>query len=163
VKAETFFIIMGVVACLGMPGWASSQQVDITALVKAGNPTFEIEIQKMCEESCLGNERKGWLHAVSYRKINDREYQLLVETRFRNRHHMEAIYLLGTKVSEEGDLFDHTAIVKTRGRIDKRTCAAVVEAIWVENDFRGMFTALIEREKIQGQTTTFKGCAEYLK
>jgi hypothetical protein len=39
----------------------------------------------------------------------------------------------------------------------------VVEDIWVENDFRGIFAALVEREKRQRQITTFKGCAEYLK
>jgi hypothetical protein len=162
-KTDSLFIILGVIACLGMPEWVSSQQVDITALVKARNPTFEQEVQKICEESCLGNERKGWLHAVSYRKIDDRNYQLYVETRFRNRHQMDPIYLLGTKLSEEGDLFNHTVIVKTRGRIDKQTCVAVVEDIWVENDFRGIFATLVEREKLQGQITTFKGCAEYLK
>ena len=157
------FAILGLIACLGIPEWVSGQQVDITALVKARNPTFEQEVQKMCEESCLGSERKGWLHAVSYRKIDDRNYQVFVETRFRNRHHMDPIYLFGTKVSEEGDLFDHTVIVKTRGRIDKQTCVAVVEDMWVENDFRGMFAALVESEKRQRQITTFKGCAEYLK
>jgi len=162
-KTVSLFIILGVVACLGMPEWVSSQQVDITALVKAKNPTFEQEVQKICEESCLGNERKGWLHAVSYRKIDDRNYQLYVETRFRNRHQMDPIYLLGTTVSEKGNLFDHTVIVKTRGRIDKQTCVAVVEDIWVENDYRGIFAALVEREKLQGQTNTFKGCVEYLK
>ncbi len=162
-RTDSLFIILGVVACLGMPNWVSSQQVDITALVKTRNPTFEREIQKICEESCLGNERKGWLHAVSYRKIHDGKYQVYVEARFRNRHHMDPIYLLGTKVSEEGDLFNHTVIVKTRGRIDKQTCVAVVEDMWVENDFRGMFAPLIEREKLQTQITTFKGCAEYLK
>ena len=162
-KTTSLFTILGVIACLGMPEWVSSQQVDITALVKARNPTFEREVQKICEESCLGNERKGWLHAASYTKIDARSYQLYVETRFRNRHHMAPIYLLDTKVSEEGDLFNHTVIVKTRGRIDKQTCVAVVEDIWVENDFRGMFAALVEREKLQGQVTTFKGCAEYLK
>jgi len=76
---------------------------------------------------------------------------------------MDPIYLLGTKVSEEGDLFNHTVIVKTRGRIDKQTCVAVVEDIWVENDFRGIFATLVEREKLQGQITTVEGCAEYLK
>ena len=162
-KTVSLFIILGVVACLVMPEWVSSQQVDITALVKARNPTFELEVQKICEESCLGNERKGWLHAVSYTKIDARSYQLYVETRFLNRHQMDPIYLLGTKVSEEGDLFNHTVIVKTRGRIDKQTCIAVVEDIWVENDFRGIFATLVEREKLQGQITTFKGCAEYLK
>ena len=162
-KTVSLFIILGVVACLGMPEWVSSQQVDITALVKARNPTFEREVQKICEESCLGNESEGWLHAVSYRRLDDRNYQVYVEARFRNRHHMDPIYLLGTKVSEEGDLLDHTVIVKTRGRIDKQTCVAVVEDIWVENDFRGMFATLVEREKRQKQITTFKGCAEYLK
>ena len=157
------FAILGVIACLGMPEWVSGQQVDITALVKARNPTFEQEVQKMCEESCLGSERKGWLHAVSYRKIDDRNYQVYVEARFRNRHSMDPMFLLGTKVSEEGDLFNHTVIVKTRGRIDKQTCAAVVEDIWVENDFRGIFAALVERERRQMQISTFKGCAEYLK
>lgn len=160
-KTDSLFIILGAIAYLSMPYWVSSQQVDITALVKARNPTFEREIQKTCEESCLGNERKGWLQSVSYRKIDARKYQVYVEARFLNRHHMDPIYLLGTKVSEEGDLFDHTVIVKTRGRIDKQTCVAVVEDIWVENDFRGMFTALIEGQK--GQITTFKGCGEYLK
>ncbi len=162
-KTDLLFIILGVIACLGMPDWVSSQQVDITALVKARNPTFDLEIQKMCEESCLGNERRGWLHTVSYSKIDGRKYQVYVETRFRNRHHMEPIYLLGTKVSEEGDLFNHTVIVKTTGRIDKQTCVAVVEDIRVENDFRGMFATLVETEKRQRQITTFKGCAEYLK
>ena len=162
-KTVSLFTILGVIACLGMPEWVSSQQVDITALVKARNPTFEREVQQICEESCLGNERKGWLHSVSYRKIDDRNYQVYVETRFQNRHHMDPIYLLGTKVSEEGDLFNHTVIVKTRGRIDKQTCVAVVEDIWVENDFRGLFETLVEKEKRQSQTTTFKGCAEYLK
>ncbi len=162
-KTDWLFIIWGLIVCLAIPDRVSPQQVDITALVKARNPTFEREIQKICEESCLGNERKGWLHAVSYRKIDNRKYQVYVETRFRNRHHMDPIYLLGTKVSEEGDLFNHTVIVKTRGRIDKQTCVAVVEDIWVENDFRGIFAPLIEREKRQSQTTTFKGCAEYLK
>jgi hypothetical protein len=162
-KTDLLFIILGVIACLGMPDWVSSQQVDITALVKARNPTFDLEIQKICEESCLGNERRGWLHTVSYSKIDDRKYQVYVETRFRNRHHMDPIYLLGTKVSEEGELFDHTVIVKSRGRIDKQTCVAVVEDIWVENDFRGIFAALVEREKGQVQPTIFKGCAEYLK
>jgi hypothetical protein len=76
---------------------------------------------------------------------------------------MAPIYLLDTKVSEEGDLFNHTVIVKTRGRIDKQTCVAVVEDIWVENDFRGIFAALVEGEKRQRQITTFQGCAEYLK
>jgi hypothetical protein len=137
--------------------------VDITALVKARNPAFEQEIQKMCEESCLGNERKGWLHAVSYRKLDGRNYQVYVEARFRNRHHMDSVYLLGTKVSEEGDLFDHTVIMKTRGRIDKQTCVAVVEDIRIENDFQGIFAALVEREQPQRQITTFQGCAEYLK
>ncbi len=162
-KTGLLFIILGVIACLGMPDRVSSQQVDITALVKARNPTFEQEIQKICEESCLGNEREGWLQAVSYKKIDRRNYQLFVEARFRNRHHMEPIYLLGTQVSEEGDLFDHTVIVKTRGRIDKQTCVAVVEEVRVENDFRGIFASLIERERRQNQITTFKGCAEYLK
>jgi len=162
-KTDLLFIILGVIACLGMPDWVSSQQVDITALVKARNPTFDLEIQKICEESCLGNERRGWLHTVSYSKIDGRKYQVYVETRFRNRHHMDSIYLLGTKVSEEGELFDHTVIVKSRGRIDKQTCVAVVEDIWVENDFRGIFAALVEREKGQLQPTIFKGCAEYLK
>ncbi len=162
-KTDLLFIILGVIACLGMPDWVSSQQVDITALVKARNPTFDLEIQKICEESCLGNERRGWLHTVSYSKIDGRKYQVYVETRFRNRHHMDPIYLLGTKVSEEGELFDHTVIVKSRGRIDKQTCVAVVEDIWVENDFRGIFAALVEREKGQLQPTIFKGCAEYLK
>jgi len=162
-KTGSLFTILGVLACLGMPEWVSGQQVDITALVKARNPTFELEVQKICEESCLGNERKGWIHAVSYRKIDDRNYQVYVEARFRNRHHMDPVYLLSTKVSEEGDLFDHTVIVKTRGRIDKQTCVAVVEDIWVENDFRGIFATLVEREKRQRQITTFKGCAEYLK
>ena len=162
-KAGSLFTILGVLACLGMPEWVSGQQVDITALVKARNPTFELEVQKICEESCLGNERKGWIHAVSYRKIDDRNYQVYVEARFRNRHHMDPVYLLSTKVSEEGDLFDHTVIVKTRGRIDKQTCVAVVEDIWVENDFRGIFAALVEGEKRQRQITTFQGCAEYLK
>jgi hypothetical protein len=162
-KTDSLFVVLGIIACLGMPEWVSSQQVDITALVKARNPTFEREVQKICEESCLGNERKGWLHAVSYRKIDDKNYQVYVETRFRNRHQLDPIYLLGTKVSEEGDLFNHTVIVKTRGRIDKQTCVAVVEDIWVENDFRGMFATLVEREKSQMQITTFNGCAEYLK
>ena len=162
-KTGSLFTILGVLACFGMPEWVSGQQVDITALVKARNPTFETEIQKICEESCLGNERKGWIHAVSYRKIDDRNYQVYVEARFRNRHHMDPVYLLGTKVSEEGDLFDHTVIVRTRGRIDKQTCVAVVEDIWVENDFRGIFAALVEGEKRQRQITTFQGCAEYLK
>ena len=162
-KTDLLFIIFGVIACLGMPDRVSSQQVDITALVKARNPTFDLEIQKICAESCLGNERRGWLHAVSYSKIDDRNYRVLVETRFRNRHHMDPIYLLGTKVSEEGELFDHTVIVKSRGRIDMQTCVAVVEEIWVENDFRGMFTTLVEREQLQRHITTFKGCAEYLK
>ena len=162
-KTDLLFIILGVIACLGMPDWVSSQQVDITALVKTRNPTFDLEIQKMCEESCLGNERRGWLQAVSYSKIDGRNYQVYVETRFRNRHHMDPIYLLGTKVSEEGELFDHTVIVKSKGRIDKQTCVAVVEEIWVENDFRGIFAALVEREKGQLQPTLFKGCAEYLK
>ena len=162
-KTDLLFIILGVIACLGMPEWVSSQQVDITALVKTRNPTFEQEVQKICEESCLGNERKGWLHAVSYRKIDDRNYQLYVEARFRNRHQMDPIYVLGTQVSEEGDLFNHTVIVKTRGRIDKQTCVAVVEDIWVENDFRGIFATLVEREKLRGQVTTVEGCAEYLK
>jgi hypothetical protein len=162
-KTDSLFVVLGIIACLGMPEWVSSQEVDITALVKARNPTFEREVQKICEESCLGNERKGWLHAVSYRKIDDKNYQVYVETRFRNRHQLDPIYLLGTKVSEEGDLFNHTVIVKTRGRIDKQTCVAVVEDIWVENDFRGMFATLVEREKSQMQITTFNGCAEYLK
>ncbi len=162
-KTHLLFIMLGVIACLGMPDWVSSQQVDITALVKTRNPTFDLEIQKICEESCLGNERRGWLHAVSYSKIDARNYQVYVETRFRNRHHMDPIYLLGTKVSEEGELFDHTVIVKSKGRIDKQTCVAVVEETWVENDFRGIFAALVEKEKGQLQPTLFKGCAEYLK
>ncbi len=162
-KTGLLFAIWGVIACLGMPECVSSQQKDITALVKARNPTFERDIQKICEESCLGNERKGWLHTVSYRKIDDRNYQLYVEARFQNRQHMDPIYLLGTKVSEEGDLFNHTVIVKTTGRIDKQTCVAVVEDIRVENDFRDMFATLVETEKRQRQITTFKGCAEYLK
>jgi len=140
-KTDLLFTIFGVIACLGMPDWVSSQQVDITALVKTRNPTFDLEIKKICEESCLGNERRGWLHAVSYSKIDDKNYRVHVETRFRNRHHMDPIYVLGTKVSEEGDLFDHTVIVKSKGRIDKQTCVAVVEEIWVENDFRGIFAA----------------------
>jgi hypothetical protein len=162
-KTDSLFVALGIIVCLGMPEWVSSQQVNITALVKARNPTFEQEIQKICEESCLGNERRGWLHAVSYNKIDDKNYQMYVEARFRNRHQLDPIYLLGTKVSEEGDLFNHTVIVKTKGRIDKQTCVAVVEDIWVENDFRGMFATLVEREKSQMQITTFKGCAEYLK
>ena len=75
-KTDSLFTILGVIACLGMPEWGSSQQVDITALVKARNPTFEREVQKICEESCLGNERKGWLHAVSYRKMTIRAIEL---------------------------------------------------------------------------------------
>ena len=47
-KTVSLFIILGVIACLGMPEWVSSQQVDITALVKAKNPTFEQEVQKIC-------------------------------------------------------------------------------------------------------------------
>jgi len=162
-KTYPLFIILGVSLFLVIPELACSQQVDITALVKARNPDFEREIRKVCEESCLGNESKGWLQAISYRRIDDRNYQVLVETRFRNRQHIDPVYLLGTKVSEGGDLFNHTVIVKTRGRIDKETCVAVVEDIWVENDFRGMFATLVERENARGKTTTFKGCAEYLK
>jgi len=128
-KTHSLFIILWVIACWGMPDQASSQQVDITALVKARNPAFEQEIQKICEESCLGNERKGWLHAVSYRKLDGRNYQVYVEARFRNRHHMDSVYLLGTKVSEEGDLFDHTVVIKTKGRIDKQTCVAARSTI----------------------------------
>ena len=89
--------------------------------------------------------------------------ECLVEAQFRTGDHIDPIYLFGTKVSEEGDLFDHTVIVKTKGRIDKQTCISVVEDIWVENDFRGMFAALVEKENLKGQTTTFKGCTEYLK
>jgi hypothetical protein len=162
-KTDSLFVVLGIISWLGMPEWVSSQQVDITALVKARDPTFGQKIQKICEESCLGNERRGWLHAVSYRKIDDKNYQVSVEARFRNRHQLDPIYLLGTKVSEEGDLFNHTVIVKTKGRIDKQTCIVVVEDLWVENDFRGMFTTLVEREQIQRQITTFKGCAEYLE
>ena len=162
-ETNSLFIILAVIACLGIPDLVSSQQVDITALVKARNPTFEREIQKTCEESCLGNESRGWLQAVSYRRIDARKYEVYVEARFRNRQHIDPIYLFGTKVSEEGDLFDHTVIVKTRGRIDKQTCVAVVEDIWVENDFRGIFATLVEREKLRGQITTVEGCAEYLK
>ena len=162
-KTDLLFIILGVIACLGVPDRVSSQQVDITALVKARNPTFDLEIQKICEESCLGNKRTGWLHAVSYSKIDDKNYRVHVETRFRNRHYMDPIYVLGTKVSEEGNLFDHTVIVKSKGRIDKQTCVAVVEEIWVENDFRGIFAALVEKEKGRIQPTLFKECAGYLK
>src|SRR3990170_681522 len=118
-KTHWLPIFFWVGACWVVPQLAYSQQVDITAKVKIRNPEFEREIQKRCEESCVGNERKGWLHAISYRKIDRRNYQVYVEARFRNRHHMDPIYLLGTKVSEEGDLFNHTVIVKTRGRIDK--------------------------------------------
>ena len=53
--------------------------------------------------------------------------------------------------------------MKTRGRIDKKTCKAVIDDILVENDFRGIFATLVEREKRQGQVITFEGCAEYLK
>ena len=42
---SSLFIILGVIACSGMPELASSQQVDITALVKARNPAFELEVQ----------------------------------------------------------------------------------------------------------------------
>ncbi len=52
-----------------------------------------------------------------------------------------------TEVSEEGDLFNHTVIVKTRGRIEKQTCVAVVKDICVENDFRDIFASLIEGEE----------------
>ena len=162
-KIHWLSIFLGVSVFWVIPKLASSQQVDITALVKARNPNFEREIQKKCEESCLGNERKGWLHAISYRRIDDRNYQLHVEARFRNRHRIDPIYLLGTKVSEGGDLFNHTAIVKTRGRIDKQTCVAVLEDIWVENDYQGIFAALVESENSRGKTTTINGCAEYLK
>jgi len=163
VKTHPLFILLGLSLFLLIPEVAFSQQVDITALVKARNPKLEREIQKVCEESCLGNESKGWLHRVSYRKIDDRNYQVLVEARFQNRQHMDPIYLLGTKVSEGGDLFNHTVILKTRGRIDKQTCVAVVEDVWVENDFRGIFATLVENEHSKGKTTTFTGCAEYLK
>ena len=162
-KTPRLFIIFGLIACWVIPEWVCSQQVDITALVKSRNPSFEREIQKACEESCLGNESRGWLHRVSYSKIDARNYQVLVEARFRNRQYIEPIYLLGTKVSEGGDLFDHTVILKTRGRIDKQTCVAVVEDIWVENDFRGIFATLVENERGKSKTTTFTGCAEYLK
>jgi len=76
---------------------------------------------------------------------------------------MDPIYLLGTKVSDGGDLFNHTVIVKTRGRIDKQTCVAVIEDVWVENDFKGIFATLVERENSRGKTTAINGCAEYLK
>ncbi len=52
---------------------------------------------------------------------------------------------------------------KNEGRVDKQTCIAAVEDVWVENDFSGIFAALIEREKSQSQIITFKRCAEYLK
>jgi hypothetical protein len=162
-KTSRLFSVLGVIACLLMPEWVCSQQVDITALVKARNPKLEREIQRACEESCLGNESKGWLQKVSYRKLDDRNYQVLVEARFRNRQRIDPIYLMGTKVSEGGDLFNHTVILKTQGKIDKQTCVAVVEDVWVENDFRGLFAALVENEKAKGRTTMFTGCAEYLK
>ena len=162
-KTYPLFIILGVGLFWVIPELACSQQVDITASVKARNPSFEREIQKVCEESCLGNESKGWLHAISYRKIDDRNFQLHVEARFRNRQHMDPIYLLGTKVSDGGDLFNHTVSVKTRGRIDKQTCVAVIEDVWVENDFKGIFATLVERENSRGKTTAINGCAEYLK
>jgi hypothetical protein len=65
VKTYPLFIILGLSLFLVIPEVAFSQQVDITALVKARNPKLEREIQKACEESCLGNESKGWLHRVS--------------------------------------------------------------------------------------------------
>src|SRR4030042_443181 len=86
VKIHQRFIILGLSLFLLIPEVAFSQRVDITALVKAKNPRFEQEVQNICKESCLGNRRKGWLHAISYTSIDDRNYQLHVEARFKNRH-----------------------------------------------------------------------------
>ncbi len=163
VKIHQLFIILGLSLFLPIPEVAFSQRVDITALVKAKNPRFEQEVQNICEESCLGNRSKGWLHAISYTKIDDRNYQVHVEARFQNRHHTGPVYFLGVEVVERGDIYNHTVIVKAEGKIDKRTCIAVLEDIWVENDYGDIFTSLVNRETITGKTTTFNGCAEYLK
>ena len=55
------------------------------------------------------------------------------------------------KSREEGDLFNHTVIVKTRGNIDEQTCIAVVEDIWVENDSEACSQPLLKEKSSRGK------------
>jgi hypothetical protein len=140
-----------------------SQELNITAMVKASNPNFDRELQEICQNYCLGNMSRGWLQAVTYQKINNKHFELKAEARFQNREQTDPITAFGVQISDGGDLYDQTVIVKARVRVDKSTCVSILEDIWVENDYHDIFTALVQNENLQGKNVTLKKCNDYLR
>lgn len=145
------------------PQLAFANEINITKPVISKNPDLVKEVNKICRQSCKGNRRKGWIQSISYRKNNTDKYQINMEAKFRNFQHTGEIRVAGVKMGDGATVFDHTVSVKARGRLDRRTCVATLDDIWVENDFRGIFTKLLNRDNPEGKTTTLNGCADYLK
>lgn len=122
-------------------------------------PDLVAALGQACARVCQGNRATAELRRVTAERIDGRFWRIRGEAALRNRH-VQAVPPGLTGIAPNGvTLFDHTVVVRGRGRLDGRSCLLEVEAVELAEDWLGL-GRLLQGEV--GRTHRVERCAELL-
>lgn len=119
-------------------------------VIKESN--IDEQIQVFCSEYCQGNSRKGYLKSLTVNQIDSNKYNVVSRVALQSRH-----------VYKDVVIYDHTVLINTFGTLNSENCELQVKDIFVQNDFKNIFTNLIEDQTdIIGRKEIIEDCQKFL-
>lgn len=115
----------------------AGEAVDVTGRVLA-RPDLVAALARACAQICQGNRSEASLRRVTAEPLGDGHWRIRGEAALRNRHVQAMPSGLGGIAPGGVTLFDHTVVVRGRGRLDRRTCLLEVEAVELAQDRLGL-------------------------
>ena len=113
---------------------------------------IEDQIQEFCNEYCQGNKRKGYLKSLTMNQIADTKYNVVARVALRSKH-----------VYKDVIIYNHTVLVNTFGTLNSENCELEVNEMYVQNDFRDIFTQLLkENTDVIGRKEIIQDCRKFL-
>lgn len=113
---------------------------------------IEDQIQEFCNEYCQGNERKGYLKSLTMNQVAASRYNVVARVALRSKH-----------VYRDVILYNHTVLVNTFGTLNSENCELEVNELYVQNDFRDIFTQLLkENTDVIGRKEIIRDCRKFL-
>ena len=113
---------------------------------------IEDQIQEFCNEYCQGNKRKGYLKSLTINQIAETKYNVVARVALRSKHLYKDVLI-----------YNHTVIVNTFGTLNSENCELEVNELYVQNDFRDIFTQLLKgNTDVIGKKEIIRDCHKFL-
>ncbi len=114
--------------------------------------SLDEEISVFCLRNCAGNERKGYLKSFTVEQMNNGHYQVVGKAALQNRHVIKS-YII----------YDHTVVVNTLGTLNPENCKLRIDDVFIENDYRGLFTAMLKNHgEVVGKVERIPNCRSFI-